>query len=157
MTTAQQGLPRPCDPGTLGDECRGTCGRRLHFNRAGAAGKARCADGHPVHDGHRRCSNCNQAARRSQQVSLDWQEQAACRGADPGLFFPRVPAGTSFQQAVEPVAWRYCHGCPVRDECDGYAEATRSLGLWAGVWRRYRGTRYIRTPVIPAAARERAS
>lgn len=85
-----------------------------------------------------------------------WQARAACRGADREQFFPHVPAGASFRVVTEHVAWRYCHGCPVRVACDDYADRNRELGLWAGAWGRFRGSQYVRTPVIPAV-REVAS
>lgn len=84
---------------------------------------------------------------------MGWRVRAACRTADPEVFFPEVLAGQSFQKVTEHVAWRYCAGCPVRALCDDYAERTRSLGLWAGTWRRYRNSEYLRDPVIPSAAR----
>lgn len=81
-------------------------------------------------------------------TGLAWQERAACRGADPHLFFPDIPAGRQFRPVVADTARRYCHGCPVLQQCDTWAETTLSVGLWASVWRRYRGSQYTRSPVL---------
>lgn len=54
----------PCDPATLGDVCAGTCGRRLHTNPR-AAGRSKCANGHPHHNAHGRCSGCLDRLRTS--------------------------------------------------------------------------------------------
>ncbi len=57
-----------------------------------------------------------------------WHRQAACRGADPGLFFPErgdKPTG----------ALAYCQGCPVRQEClDSALEFGERfvVGVWGG-------------------------
>lgn len=52
-----------------------------------------------------------------------WQEQSACRDADPDLFFPDSP------HEVPPGAQMLCMGCPVFDECFTYG-----LGQEHGVW-----------------------
>lgn len=40
----------------------------------------------------------------------DWMLQAACRDTDP-----EVPFSSEADQAI--FAGKYCHGCPVREEC----------------------------------------
>lgn len=64
----------------------------------------------------------------------DWMEQAACRGADPELFFPRTGAGRSTDHRVnEARAIAICNTCPVIDRCAAYANATReTYGVWGG-------------------------
>ena len=61
-----------------------------------------------------------------------WRQFAACRSADPELFFP-VPApgpGPGLRQGEEAKA--ICAGCPVRGQCLAFATrdqaGTRSLG-----------------------------
>jgi len=57
-----------------------------------------------------------------------WRTRAACKDADPDLFFPdRAGTDISAAQGI-------CAGCPVRAECHGFAEATNQVyGVWAGV------------------------
>lgn len=56
-----------------------------------------------------------------------WVSLAACRDADPGLFFAEGNGdGTA-------VALRICAGCPVSDECLEWALAARAaFGVWGG-------------------------
>lgn len=55
-----------------------------------------------------------------------WQDQAACRDADPDLFF------TSDDQARREALAR-CAGCPVRLECLDHAlEHRETYGIWGG-------------------------
>jgi len=56
-----------------------------------------------------------------------WVALAACRGADPGLFFADGDGDRTG------VARRICGGCPVRDECLEWAlEARATFGVWGG-------------------------
>jgi WhiB family redox-sensing transcriptional regulator len=58
----------------------------------------------------------------------DWRARAACRDADPELFFP-IRSGADISAAVA-----ICAACPVRAECYKFAEATQQVhGVWAGV------------------------
>ena len=60
-------------------------------------------------------------------VSSRWRDRAACRGADPDLFFP-LPG-----QSADP-ARAICAGCHVRAECLALARARREqFGIWGGV------------------------
>lgn len=54
-----------------------------------------------------------------------WMREAACRGKDPDLFFPR-------QGSNSRAGKRVCATCTVRPECNQYADATDSEGIWAG-------------------------
>jgi WhiB family transcriptional regulator, redox-sensing transcriptional regulator len=55
-----------------------------------------------------------------------WQEDAACRDADPALFF-----ATDEEHRRE--ALRLCAACPVRRECLEHALATgEPYGIWGG-------------------------
>jgi WhiB family transcriptional regulator, redox-sensing transcriptional regulator len=68
------------------------------------------------------------AARR---LPATWQESAACRQADPELFFPigsAGPAAADIQQAKA-----VCTSCPVQQPCLAYALASRQeFGIWGG-------------------------
>jgi WhiB family transcriptional regulator, redox-sensing transcriptional regulator len=59
----------------------------------------------------------------------DWRDRAACRDADPELFFPVSSIGPGARQIAEAKA--VCAGCPVRDRCLDYALAN---GLDHGVF-----------------------
>ena len=58
-----------------------------------------------------------------------WHEKAACRGADPDLFFPSEEGGKA-------QAWKakaICAGCPVRAEClDHAVRHGEHWGIWGG-------------------------
>jgi WhiB family transcriptional regulator, redox-sensing transcriptional regulator len=61
----------------------------------------------------------------------DWWRSAACREADPELFFPVAPEGPGADEIARAKA--VCAGCRVRRECLQYALATRQLhGVWGG-------------------------
>lgn len=66
------------------------------------------------------------------RVRYDWQEGAACKEADPDLFFPeRGSPGDS--------AKRVCVNCEVRLECLEYALANgERYGIWGGLTERER-------------------
>ncbi len=60
-----------------------------------------------------------------------WREAAACRQADPELFFPIGSAGTGAAEIRRAKA--ICAGCPVRRPCLIYALATsQEFGIWGG-------------------------
>lgn len=73
--------------------------------------------------------------------SEPWREQAACRGADPNLFFPK-------RGMVPRKAYEVCAGCPVRVECGDYA---RRVGETRGVW----GGRTLGRPMSALRGTER--
>jgi WhiB family transcriptional regulator, redox-sensing transcriptional regulator len=60
---------------------------------------------------------------------MDWRHNAACRDADPELFFPIGNTGPALLQIDE--AKRVCHRCPVMDSCLHWAIDS---GQYAGVW-----------------------
>ncbi len=51
----------------------------------------------------------------------DWRDRAACRDADPELFFPVSAIGPGARQIAEAKA--VCARCPVREQCLDYAVA----------------------------------
>ena len=64
---------------------------------------------------------------------MGWQTRAACRDADPELFFPACDDDTSVLVARARVAIApICGGCPVATECLRWALDTgQDHGLWA--------------------------
>ena len=61
----------------------------------------------------------------------DWGLRAACRSADPELFFPVSGVGPSVAQIAE--AKTMCARCEVRSECLAFALGTRQpYGIWGG-------------------------
>jgi WhiB family redox-sensing transcriptional regulator len=86
----------------------------------------------------------SQAARRARARELaavigtdapslrDLLGAAACRSADPGLFFgPDAEFVTARRDRVAQ-ARAICAGCPVRDACLAYALDTGQYGIWGG-------------------------
>jgi WhiB family redox-sensing transcriptional regulator len=59
----------------------------------------------------------------------DWADQAACRDADLGTFFPPVGDRRTYLTAVA-----ICQECPVRQPCLDYAVKNRiRFGVWGGL------------------------
>jgi WhiB family transcriptional regulator, redox-sensing transcriptional regulator len=60
-----------------------------------------------------------------------WRSAAACRSADPDLFFPISDSGPAVEQAV--TAKAICATCRVRRECLAFALRTGQVhGIWGG-------------------------
>ena len=65
-------------------------------------------------------------------VDQDWRSLAACRSADPDLFFPISSSGQSMVQVAEAKA--VCAECRVRRECLAFALRTHQVhGVWGGL------------------------
>jgi WhiB family redox-sensing transcriptional regulator len=61
-----------------------------------------------------------------------WRSLAACRSADPDLFFPISSFGQSLAQVAKAKA--ICAGCRVRGECLAFALRTHQVhGVWGGM------------------------
>ena len=61
----------------------------------------------------------------------DWGSRAACRSADPDLFFPVSEVGPSVPQIT--AAKAVCARCDVSGECLAFALATQQThGVWGG-------------------------
>jgi WhiB family transcriptional regulator, redox-sensing transcriptional regulator len=61
----------------------------------------------------------------------DWRLRAACRDADPELFFPEGTSGRALEEAAR--AKLVCSGCPVRARCLDWALAHGgAFGIWGG-------------------------
>ena len=58
-----------------------------------------------------------------------WRDDAACRHADPDLFFPIGATGPALRQISE--AKRICRACPARTPCLAWALEN---GVTDGVW-----------------------
>ena len=74
-----------------------------------------------------------------------WVEEAACRNADPNIFFPGPGRGNS---AASKQAKELCRTCPVVNECLMYAMSfsPRSLiGIWGGMTERERARQHKAT------------
>ncbi|EMF31096.1 WhiB-type transcription regulator [Streptomyces gancidicus BKS 13-15] len=62
----------------------------------------------------------------------DWKEDAACRSAEPALFFPKDHGRVA--PLVEHEAKTYCARCPVVDACLSHALAwPERAGVWGGL------------------------
>lgn len=62
-------------------------------------------------------------------VLMNWRDHAACRGADPDLFFPVGTADSARLRVRE--AKQVCRACPVRARCLSWAV---NAGVTDGVW-----------------------
>ena len=61
-----------------------------------------------------------------------WRDSAACRDADPDLFFP--DAGDRSARAKVKTAKLICRSCPVGVTCLSWALATgQEAGIWGGL------------------------
>jgi WhiB family redox-sensing transcriptional regulator len=66
------------------------------------------------------------------EYGQDWWARAACRSADPELFFPISALGPSLDQAA--AAKSVCEDCQVRQECLSFALSTgQAHGVWGGL------------------------
>src|SRR5258708_32665512 len=65
-------------------------------------------------------------------LSAEWWTLAACRNAEPELFFPI--SATSASGATVERAKRVCESCPVQSQCLRYALRHRQeQGIWGGL------------------------
>ncbi len=96
---------------------------------------------------------------------MRWLQRAACRGEDPGLFFPIGTTAPALRQIEE--AKTVCAHCEVTDACLDWALRTgQDAGVWGGLsederreLRRRRSRKLEGTPEtgIPSAASPWAS
>ena len=82
---------------------------------------------------------------------MNWRDSAACRGADPEMFFPIGDTGYAVRQRE--AARAVCDSCPVQTPCLAFAER---VGIADGVWggldeadRRHRQVRRTRPSPVP--------
>ena len=67
---------------------------------------------------------------------LDWQEDAACRGEDPELFFAPEIEYPAARKRRETQAKQICASCPVRLQCLEWrlrSESQRDAGIYGGL------------------------
>ncbi|MEV8636562.1 WhiB family transcriptional regulator [Streptosporangium sp. NPDC051023] len=71
-----------------------------------------------------------------------WRDRAACREADPKLFFPKggdVTGSPGAETRAYAKGKKICAGCLVRPQCAVYALARdERYGLWGGMTPRQR-------------------
>jgi WhiB family redox-sensing transcriptional regulator len=68
----------------------------------------------------------------TEDAEQSWMLRGACRGKDPGFFFPSDGVGVELARQV-------CADCPVRVECLEYALHFRiEHGVWGGASERER-------------------
>lgn len=60
---------------------------------------------------------------------MRWQADAACRSADPALFFPNTRPGDTTH--IPATVRAMCGRCDVRDDCLAHAIANNEQGIWA--------------------------
>jgi WhiB family redox-sensing transcriptional regulator len=83
----------------------------------------------------------------------NWQERGACRDKDPELFFPISTGNQRLRELAD--AQAVCARCPVKQECDDWAENTgQRWGVWGGQDREDHRRFQRRTPQKPAPAPE---
>ena len=80
---------------------------------------------------------------------LDWWRSAACRTADPEMFFPVSSVGPGHDEVAR--AKEVCASCLVRRQCLQFALATRQAhGVWGGTTE---DERRLSAPARPARGR----
>jgi WhiB family transcriptional regulator, redox-sensing transcriptional regulator len=63
---------------------------------------------------------------------MDWRNDAACKDADPDVFFPIGTTGIAIEQVD--AAKRICTVCEVREPCLEFALASnQDAGVWGGL------------------------
>lgn len=69
-----------------------------------------------------------------------WWQYAACKGADPQIFFPEEPRGGNAGAVAKARAVKICHNCPVVYHCREWAVTKpETLGIWGGLDQRELG------------------
>ena len=67
-----------------------------------------------------------------ESTTKDWRDKAACKDADPELFFPASKSELDQERAKDTIA-RYCIGCAVIADCLDYAiNKGEDSGIWGG-------------------------
>ena len=65
-------------------------------------------------------------------LTHEWWRAAACRDAEPELFFPISATAASHAQVKR--AKQICASCPVRSDCLRYAlDHRQEQGIWGGL------------------------
>ncbi|MCW2900390.1 MAG: whiB1 [Streptosporangiaceae bacterium] len=82
----------------------------------------------------------------------DWRQNAACRAADPELFFPTAEAGPAHAEQVA-AAKAVCAGCPVRTPCLEFASTALAHGIAGGMTADERRAQRGANPYLDGAGR----
>ena len=91
------------------------------------------------------------AARPGRGLRPDWRDDAACRDADPELFFPDGDVRSARAQVK--AAKLICRGCPVSAPCLSLALASgQQAGIWGGLTEDERRRLHRRGPGFRPAA-----
>ena len=70
------------------------------------------------------------AARSARGRRPDWRDDAACRDADPELFFPDSRSAWGQVKRAKLI----CRGCPVSATCLSWAlDSNQEAGIWGGL------------------------
>jgi WhiB family transcriptional regulator, redox-sensing transcriptional regulator len=87
--------------------------------------------------------------RAEREARRDWWQAAACRTADPDIFFPVSAHGPGEVEIARAKA--VCAKCPVRRQCLQFALATHQMhGVWGGTTEEERRLHLHTRPVVPA-------
>jgi len=87
--------------------------------------------------------------RAEREARRDWWQAAACRTADPDIFFPVSAHGPGEDEIAQAKA--ICATCPVRRQCLQFALATHQVhGVWGGTTEEERRLHLHTQPVVPA-------
>ncbi len=79
----------------------------------------------------------------------DWRERAACRSADPDLFYAPARAEREDERDERvTLALSYCDICPVRDDCAAF-HADDRYAIAGGTLPEQRGGRATRRTLVP--------
>jgi WhiB family redox-sensing transcriptional regulator len=90
--------------------------------------------------------------RAEREARRDWWRAAACRTADPDIFFPVSAHGPGSDDIARAKA--VCAGCPVRRQCLQFALATHQMhGVWGGTTEEERRLRLDAEQTVPAQSR----
>ncbi len=75
--------------------------------------------------------------RKRREIELPaapWRDNAACRGADPDIFFPENIANKTIRQDTTMRAKSICVTCWVKNDCLGFAlRGKEKQGIWGGL------------------------
>jgi WhiB family redox-sensing transcriptional regulator len=76
----------------------------------------------------------------STAASESWRQEAACRGADPAVFFPPLEVGGHYPSDLFAAARSFCARCEVLEACldDDVATGATEFGFRAGLTARAR-------------------
>ena len=94
--------------------------------------------------------------RAEREARRDWWQSAACRTADPDIFFPVSAQGPGKDDIAQAKA--VCAECTVRRQCLQFALATHQVhGVWGGTTEEERRLHLHTRPAVPAQRRSSES